>query len=334
LDATTCFGKGRGVEELPCSWDQRVTTDVCLKAEVTDSDERAGQHVKKESANEVRSGERELPIRVAVLSIAILEGDLAVLESKDAVVADGDSMRVSTQVAKDLLGPRHGRLAVDDPISGRGLPQETTPQQGCDSARLSAERPIERVEELSSKHFRKNSNRDQKPWTCGDPSVTSAIQATTGHDAMDMRVEEQRLGPRMKDGNRAGNGSDSALGYGMESFKCRLEEQRVASSSIHKEKRVKGCGHGEDEVEVRYGEELLLLRFHPASLLETLALRTVPVSAGVVERLLPPTLVAHLEVASQERRSTSDDVSDHSTTVTPELFGRRRMSSEDLGQGW
>lgn len=95
---------------------------------MTDADERAGQDVKEESANEVRSGERELPSRVAVLSIAILEGDLAVLESKDAFVADGDSMRVSTQVAKHLLGPCHGRLAVDDPISGRGLPKEPTSQ--------------------------------------------------------------------------------------------------------------------------------------------------------------------------------------------------------------
>lgn len=151
---------------------------------------------------------------------------------------------------------------------------------------------------------------------------------------MDVRVEEQCLGPRVKHGNGAGNGTESALGYGVESFDCRLEEQGVASSSIHQEERVKGSRHSEDEVEVQYGEELLLLRFDPASLIETLALRTMPVSAGVVERLLPPTLVAHLEVASQKRRSTSDDVSDHSTTITPEMFGRRRVSSEDLGQGW
>jgi hypothetical protein len=134
LDATTCFGEGRRVQELPCSGEPRVTTDVCLKAEVTYADERAWQHVKKESANEVRCGERECPVRVAVLSIAILEGDLSVLESKDAFVADGDSMRVSTQVAKHLLGSCHGRLAIDDPISGRGLPQEPTPQQRSDSA--------------------------------------------------------------------------------------------------------------------------------------------------------------------------------------------------------
>jgi hypothetical protein len=149
---------------------------------------------------------------------------------------------------------------------------------------------------------------------------------------MDMRVEEKRLGPRVKDGNRAGNGAESALGYGVESFNCRLEEQSVASSSIHQEEWVKGCGHREDEVEVRYGEELLLLRFDPACLLETLALRAMPVSAGVVERLLPTTSVAHLEVASQERRSTSDDVSDHSSPFAPELLGRRRMRPEDLRQ--
>ena len=92
--------------------------------------------------------------------------------------------------------------------------------------------------------------------------------------------------------------------------------------------------HREDQVEVRHGEQLALLRLDPSRLLQTLALGAVSVSTGVVERLLAATVVAHLEMTAQKRRSTPQHVSDHSGAFSPKLVGRRRMRPEDLRQVW
>ena len=90
--------------------------------------------------------------------------------------------------------------------------------------------------------------------------------------------------------------------------------------------------HREDHVEVGHREQLLLLRFDPTRLFQALALGTVPVATGVVARLLPSAVVAHLQVAAQKRRATVHDVSDRSTTLPPKLLGRRCMRSENVSQ--
>jgi len=55
-----------------------------------------------------------LPIAVGVIPPA--EGDLAILECEDAVIADGDPVGVSAEVLEDPFGAVKGRLAVDDPF--------------------------------------------------------------------------------------------------------------------------------------------------------------------------------------------------------------------------
>jgi len=87
-------------------------------------------------------------------------------------------------------------------------------------------------------------------------------------------------------------------------------------------------------VEIRHGEQLALLRLDPSRLLQTLALGAVSVSTGVVERLLAATVIAHSEMAAQKRRSTPQNVSDHSRAFPPKLVERRRMRPEDFRQVW
>jgi hypothetical protein len=100
----------------------------------------------------------------------------------------------------------------------------------------------------------------------------------------------------------------------VEGSEGRLEEQGVALASFGQKEGMQGGRHREDQVEVGHGEKIAGLGFHPACLLQTLALGAMAVPAGVVEGFLSPTVIAHLEVAAQLRRSTSHDVLD-STTV-------------------
>ena len=44
------------------------------------------------------------------------EGNLAVLEGENTIVADGDSVSISAEVLKDPPGAIEGRFAIDDPL--------------------------------------------------------------------------------------------------------------------------------------------------------------------------------------------------------------------------
>ena len=188
------------------------------------------------------------------------------------------------------------------------------------------------MEQFASKHLREDSHRDQKAWARSEPAIMSSVEATAGHDAMDVRVEEESLGPGVQHGDRARRSSESSLAHRVERPDRRLKEQRVARTPVGQEERVERGRHCEDQVEVGHGEELALLCLDPACLFQVLALRAMSVPAGVVERFLTAAVVAHLEVATQKRRSTRYDITDHPTTIPPKLLGRRRMRPENLRQ--
>jgi hypothetical protein len=159
-----------------------------------------------------------------------------------------------------------------------------------------------------------------------------SVEAATGHNAMDVGVEEEGLGPGVQHGNRARRGAEPSLADSVERPDRRFEEQRVARPPVGQEEKVELRRHREDQVKIGHREKLVLLCLDPACLLQVLALGAMPVPAGVVEGLLAATVVAHLQMAAQKRRSTRDDISDHSTTITPKLVGRRRMRPENLRQ--
>lgn len=159
-----------------------------------------------------------------------------------------------------------------------------------------------------------------------------SVEATAGHDAMEVGVEEESLGPGMQHGDRARGGAEPPPANSVERPDRGLEEECVARPPVGQEEKVECGRHREDEMEVRHREELVLLCLDPACLFQALALGAMPVPTGVVERLLAATVVAHLQVAAQKRRSTRDDVSDHSTPITPELIGRRGVRPQNLRQ--
>jgi hypothetical protein len=320
------------VKEAAGSGEETSPTNVCLKAEVTHSDEASRQYVKEESPDEIRASESERFAHVVAPSVAIAKRDLAAFVSHEALVADGDAMGVAPEVAEHLGRTSHGSLAVDDPFLGGSLSEQAMPEVGSETCRVLLQRLLEEIEQLASKHIRENSHRHQKAWARGDPAIMRSVETTAGHDAMDVGVEEEGLGPGVQHSDRARRSSESSLAHGVECPDRRLEEQRVARPPVSQEERVECGWHGEDDVKVGDGEELILLCLDPACLFQVLALGAMPVPARIVEGLLAATVVAHLEVATQKWRSTRDDISNHSTTITPELLGRRRIRSENLRQ--
>ena len=72
--------------------------------------------MKKEPSDELVCLERHGLLAVVVCIILPKEGNIAVLDGKDAVIADRDSVGISAEVLKNTHGAIEGRLAIDDPL--------------------------------------------------------------------------------------------------------------------------------------------------------------------------------------------------------------------------
>jgi hypothetical protein len=181
----------------------------------------------------------------------------------------------------------------------------------------SQEGVLEGLEELAPKHLGQYDHGHEKARTGSDPVIVSWVETTPRNDAMDVGMKSQGLRPGVKDGDGSWGHSQTALAHGMERSYGSLEEQRVGATPLCQEEGVQGRGHSEDHVEIRYRKEASRLNFHPPGLLQALTLGTMAVPAGVVEGLFSAAVIAHLEMATQKRRSTHHDVADDPTTIAP-----------------
>ena len=76
----------------------------------------SGQNMKKEASDELASLERHGLLMIVVGIITPQEGNSAVPEIKDSVIADRDPVSISAEIPKDTLGAIKGRFAIDDPL--------------------------------------------------------------------------------------------------------------------------------------------------------------------------------------------------------------------------
>ena len=75
-----------------------------------------GQDMKKEPPDKFIGLQRQGLLTVTVGIISPEKRNLAVPDSEDTVIGDGDSMGIPAEVLKDPLGAIEGRFAVDDPL--------------------------------------------------------------------------------------------------------------------------------------------------------------------------------------------------------------------------
>jgi hypothetical protein len=72
--------------------------------------------MKKDPPDKFIGLQRQGLLTVPVGIISPEKRNMAVPDSEDAVIADGDSMGISAEVLKDPLAAIEGRFAVDDPL--------------------------------------------------------------------------------------------------------------------------------------------------------------------------------------------------------------------------
>ena len=91
---------------------------------MSDPHETARQHVQKEATQELIGRKRHQPFFVLVSGISPPKSDLIIHQCNQTVIGDGDTVRVRSQVAEDLIGSSKRPLAIHDPALMKNLAQK------------------------------------------------------------------------------------------------------------------------------------------------------------------------------------------------------------------
>ncbi|MCZ7591556.1 MAG: hypothetical protein M5U15_05130 [Kiritimatiellae bacterium] len=150
-----------------------------------------------------------------------------------------------------------------------------------------------------------------------------------GHGAVEVDVLDERLAPGVQDGEESELAFELPLGIagklleGGVDFAKEEVEQRLA---VVAQQRVELVWQGEDDVEVRGGDQLAHAPGQPLLARRALAGRTVPVAAGVVEHGPAAARGAAPDVPAERRGAAGEQMPDGF-----ELEGGDVMAAQVLG---
>ncbi len=96
--------------------EQAGAAAVGEEAEVADAYEAAREQMQQKAPQELIDGQRHQLLLVAMGRIAPAEGDVAVFQSNESVVRNGNTMGIGAEISQGMLGAAEGTLGVDDPV--------------------------------------------------------------------------------------------------------------------------------------------------------------------------------------------------------------------------
>ncbi len=96
---------------------------VSEEAEVADAHKTARQQVQEEAAQERFDWQSHEPFLVAMGGVAPAKGDVALGESNQPAVGNGDAMSVSAEIAQHVFWAAKRPFGVDNPVVTEQYPQ-------------------------------------------------------------------------------------------------------------------------------------------------------------------------------------------------------------------
>ena len=143
--------------------------------------EAGREHVEEHAPDELGRRQRHglLAGRTGPAIVLVAEAHGAVVEAAQALVADGDPVRVAAEVVEDLLGAGEGSLRVDHPfgLAGRaevvGEPQGVAEglQPSGEAQLPGLEGVLQCLEEDATEVARKDPDRQEEPGAAGNPAA-------------------------------------------------------------------------------------------------------------------------------------------------------------------
>src|SRR5580692_10431541 len=279
------------------------------EAEVADADQAGRQHVDKEATDELDRIEGH-GLGAGMIGVVFPgEADVAVSHRSKAVVGDGHSVGIASQILEHASWSTEGRLDVNDPFELRGCLA-----QGLERGRLGqiaklagegkptfAKSPSQREkEEFAEQAAEDFIRKEERIFPTGDPAAAIGGEAATGHDAMQVRMKMQVLTPSVQHGKEA-DGSTKVPGVGgdgEESFRSSLKQDGIDLSWILKCQATDLPWKSERDVEVRNGQQLRLPVGEPLGAGRGLTLGAVAITTRVEYLDLMSATVALIEMTA------------------------------------
>jgi hypothetical protein len=197
-----------GVQQLPTEGELVFTLGVGEEPVATDPNEPLGQGMQEEPADELEGIEVEGAKTAASCVVLITERHDPVLEGQQAVIRDGDAVRVASQVLQHRLRAAERSFGVDDPLGAAGLGDQALergrlgePFQGPMEAEPSVvEGPLEQSEELAPEQATQDPDGEEEVGGAGYPAGPIRGQASGGHHAVDVGMVMKVLAPGVEHG--------------------------------------------------------------------------------------------------------------------------------------
>src|SRR4051794_37639888 len=226
-------------------------------------------------------------------------------------------MGIATEIIENPLGSAERSLGIDHPTNGAQRAQAGGEDGWRGQAGQIAEEPevagierrLEAGQKESSVETRQHLYRQKEAGAAADPTGPVDRGPATRHDAVDMGMMVQVLPPGMQDGHQPdlgaempGIGSDDAQRLGGGREQDAVDDGLIVERDLSDRRR-----HREDDVEVRYRQQLGLSVGEPLSTRQPLALRAVPVAAGIVGDAKLAAAVALFDMTAQRCRAAGFD---------------------------
>jgi len=165
---------------------------ISEEAEIANTLESVGKNVKQESTDEFIGAERHRLVAVVIAIILPAKLNLAVIDMKQAIIGDGDAVRVPCDILEDVVRSSEGPLGVNHPVlfpDRSDVTQEGVADakwlQGGEELQVSGIKGLlEIIDKQSTKQPGEHRNGQEEIRPARDPSRPIRGNAATRNHAM------------------------------------------------------------------------------------------------------------------------------------------------------
>ena len=262
---------------------QQGTVDRTPEPVVAALVETLRQHVWQQ-ATDALQGRQGHGLPAAMAGVLVAETDRAILDREHAAMGQGDPVDRPAHVAEHLFGPVQGRLTGDDPR--RRPDRRRDGEIGTGLAHQIPEAAAEEHGERPHRHEVGLAGRPPLAPISGDPAGW--------HQAMDVRMVDQRPGPGVQDTQDPDQAPHVmwVRGERDERWRRGSEQDVVQVFLVGAYKRPQLLGQGQDDMNVGNRQEILTPFCQPGFGVEVMTRGATAVAAGVVDVVCLTTVIA------------------------------------------
>src|SRR5437867_191804 len=238
------------------------------------------------------------------------------------MIGNGDSMRITSEIAQDLLGPAEGGLCINNPVLTEQRSQKCREAlsfgqgfdgPGEDQTALPV-RALQSGHELSPEYFAENFYGQEERILRVNPMGAIPCESSARNDTVNVRMEQQVLSPCMENAEKTDLRSKvfRIPCHLKQCFGHRSEQQAIEFGLVLQDQRVQFMRQGEHHMEITRLQQFLLSGCDPALPRLSLTFWAVAIPARVIgDGLVAATSRACIDMATESRCTAMKDGPHH-----------------------